>query len=51
MITVSNSKISAVHPKGTRTVMSNVDKTATAFLPMLDAFKRFDAETKWEKAQ
>ncbi|HEY0428854.1 MAG TPA: hypothetical protein VGC76_13820 [Pyrinomonadaceae bacterium] len=50
-INISNSKISATHPKGTRTVMSNVDEKTIQFLPMMDAFGRLDKEIKWEKAQ
>jgi hypothetical protein len=51
MINVSNSKVSATHPKGTRTVMSNVDEKAVQFLPMLAAFSQIDKEIKWETAQ
>jgi hypothetical protein len=51
MINVSNSKVSATHPKGTRTAMSNVDEKTVLFLPLLDAFRRLDKEIKWETAQ
>ena len=49
-INVSNSKVSATHPRGTRTAMSNVDEKAVQFLPMLDAFRQTDKEIKWEEA-
>lgn len=49
MINVSNSEVSATHPKGTRTVMSNVDEKTIQFLPMLDAFKQLDKKIDWEK--
>lgn len=48
-IYVSNSKISAVHTKGTRTVLSNADEKTLLFLPMLDAFRESDGKLKWEK--
>lgn len=50
-VTVSNSSVSVKYDKGIRTVMSNVDVRTTAFLPMLDAFKKLDLEVKWESTQ
>ena len=50
-IYVSNSQVSATHPRGTRTAMSNVDEKTVRFLPLLDAFRELDQQIKWEKAQ
>jgi hypothetical protein len=47
-ITVSNCSITVAHPAGTKTVMSNVDDSTTAFLPMLNAFKRTEKELNWK---
>jgi hypothetical protein len=47
-ITVSNCSISVTHPVGTKTVMSNVDDSATAFLQMVNAIKRTEKELKWK---
>ena len=47
MITVSNCSISVVHTGGTKTVMSNVDEKATAFLPMVQAFQSLETQTSW----
>ena len=44
-ITVSNCKIIVRHKNGTKSPMSNVDESATAYLPMVDAFRQLDAKT------
>jgi hypothetical protein len=51
MIYASNSSVSAVHGRGTRTVMSNVDEETALFLPMLDSFKQLEKEIQWKKTQ
>ena len=48
MINVSNCTISVRHRKGTKSPMSNVDETATAYLPMVNAFKALDAKADWK---
>jgi hypothetical protein len=48
-IYTSNSTISVSHATGTRRLMSNVDKSAIAFLPLIDAFKNLDRKVSWEK--
>ncbi|MCZ2390819.1 MAG: hypothetical protein LC113_07045 [Acidobacteria bacterium] len=50
-ITVSNCSITASHKGGKRTVLSNVDEKASAFLPMLDAFKKLERELHWQNAE
>jgi len=47
MITVSNCSITVVHAGGTKTIMSNVDEKATAFLPMVQAFQSLETQTSW----
>lgn len=49
MLNVVNSRISVVYPKGTRTLMSNVDAKTTVFLKLMDAFKQLDGKLNWEK--
>jgi hypothetical protein len=51
MITVSNCKIMVKHTGGTKSPMSNVDERATAYLPMVNAFKELDARALWEKTE
>lgn len=51
MINVSNCKITAKFPGGSKSPMANVDDTATAYLPMVNAFKELDAKTGWTKAE
>lgn len=48
-IAASNTKITVQHSHGARMMMSNVDEKTTAFLPLLDAFKKLDNEVKWDK--
>ena len=50
MINVSNCSITVVHNGGTKTVMSNVDETATVFLQMVDGFKQLEKQLRWENA-
>ena len=50
-ITVSNCKIIVRHKNGTKSPMSNVDESATAYLPMVNAFKEVDAKAAWEKVE
>jgi len=50
-ITVSNCKIMVKHTGGTKSPMSNVDERATAYLPMVNAFKELDARALWEKTE
>jgi hypothetical protein len=50
-VTVSNCKITANYSGGTRTLMSNVDKRAEKFLPLMNAFKNLEPQIEWEKAQ
>jgi len=47
MITVSNCSITVAHTGGTKTVMSNVDERAVAFLPMVRAFQSLETQTSW----
>ena len=47
----SNSTISVNHAQRTRRLMSNVDKSTVAFLPLMDAFKTLDSQLNWEKSQ
>ncbi|HVE59044.1 MAG TPA: hypothetical protein VNB22_19630, partial [Pyrinomonadaceae bacterium] len=42
LINVSNCKITVRHTSGTKSPMSNVDEKATAYLPMVEAFKKLD---------
>jgi hypothetical protein len=51
MINVSNCSITVKHTKGSKTPMSNVGDGATAFLPMVEAFKKLDAKVDWKKVQ
>ena len=51
LINVSNCKITVRHSSGTKSPMSNVDEKATAYLPMVEAFKKLDGKTAWEKVQ
>lgn len=51
MINVSNCTITVRHKNGTKSPMSNVDESATAYLPMVNAFKTLDARVDWEKAK
>lgn len=48
-ISASNTKITVQHSHGARMLMSNVDEKTTAFLPLMDAFKKLDSEVKWDK--
>lgn len=48
MINVSNCSITVVHTGGTKTVMSNVDERAVAFLPMVQAFQSLETQTSWK---
>lgn len=48
-ISASNTKITVQHSHGARMLMSNVDEKTTAFLPLVDAFKKLDSEVKWDK--
>lgn len=50
LINVSNCKITVRHASGTKSPMSNVDERATDYLPMVEAFKKLDGKTAWEKA-
>lgn len=49
LINVSNCKITVRHTSGTKSPMSNVDEKATAYLPMVEAFKKLDGKISWEK--
>jgi len=49
LITTSNCTITAGHKNGTKSLMSNVDETATAYLPFVTAFRELDAKTGWQK--
>lgn len=51
MITVSNCSISVEYNKGTKTIMSNVGNDTTLFLPMVEGFKRLDAQINWKKTE
>ena len=51
MINVSNCKITVEHRRGTKSPMSNVGESATAFMPLVNGFKDRDAKTRWEKAE
>jgi len=51
MINVSNCKITVKHTNGSKSPMSNVDEKATAYLPMVNAFKELDAKIGWEKVE
>lgn len=48
MINVSNCSITVEYSGGTKTPMSNVDETATEFLPMVDAFKQLEKGINWK---
>jgi hypothetical protein len=48
MITVSNCSISAHHTGGTKTPMSNVGPSTTAYLPMVEAFRKLEKEVSWK---
>jgi hypothetical protein len=50
MINVVNSRIKATYPKGSRTLMSNVDEKTVSFLPLMNSFKQLDGKLKWEKS-
>jgi hypothetical protein len=51
MITVSNCRITVKSPNGSKSPMSNVSEKATAYLPMVEAFKQLDAKAGWEKVK
>lgn len=51
MITVSNCSITVMYTGGTKTVMSNVDEKAIAFLPMVQAFQSLETQTSWVAAK
>jgi hypothetical protein len=51
LINVSNCTITVKHANGTKSPMSNVDESATAYLPMVNAFKNLDAQVDWKKAE
>ena len=48
-ISAVNTKITVQHSHGARMLMSNVDEKTTAFLTLMDAFKKLDTEVKWDK--
>ena len=50
-INVSNCKITVKHKNGTKSPMSNVDEKTTAYLPMVEAFKKLDGKISWEKVE
>lgn len=49
MIHTSNCSVVVEHSGGAKTVMSNVDEKTTAFLPMVEAFKKLEGELQWKK--
>jgi hypothetical protein len=49
MINVVNSRLKVIFPKGTRTLMSNVDEKTVKFLELMNSFKQLDGKVKWEK--
>ncbi|HEX3102740.1 MAG TPA: hypothetical protein VHQ01_13140, partial [Pyrinomonadaceae bacterium] len=51
MINVSNCSITVTHTGGTKTVMSNVDERTTAYLPMVEAFKKLEKQLSWKAVQ
>lgn len=51
MINVSNTSISVVYPKGTRTMMMNLVKENVSRVSLFGEFKRLDKEIQWEKTQ
>ncbi|HEY8560269.1 MAG TPA: hypothetical protein VIL74_07820 [Pyrinomonadaceae bacterium] len=51
LINVSNCKITVEHKKGKKSPMSNVDASATAYLPMVSAFKDLDAKVGWQRIE
>jgi hypothetical protein len=48
MINVSNCSIGVHHTGGAKTPMSNVGPTATAYLPMVEAFRKLEKELDWK---
>ncbi|HQU83566.1 MAG TPA: hypothetical protein PKY59_10590 [Pyrinomonadaceae bacterium] len=48
-LNVVNTTITVRHSKGSRTLMSNVDKNTTVFLKLLDNFHELDKKVSWEK--
>jgi hypothetical protein len=50
-INTRNCKITVKHANGAKSPMSNVGAAASAFLPMIDAFKDLDGKITWEKVQ
>ena len=51
MINVSNCSITVNHSGGAKTVMSNVDEKTTAYLPMVEAFKKLEKGLDWKTVQ
>jgi hypothetical protein len=45
----SNCLITVDYAGGTRTLMSNVDKSAVKFLPLVEKFKLLDRRLDWKK--
>jgi hypothetical protein len=48
-INVVNTKITVKHPNGARVLMSNVDESASSFLPLMKPFQQLDGELDWAK--
>ena len=47
MINVSNCTITVTHAGGTKSPMSNVSDKTTAYLPMVEGFKRLEKQLAW----